>query len=144
MATEIKTSIQIKATPNQVWEVLTNFQAYPEWNPFVKSVEGTVAAGNRIKVTITDMVFKPKVLRYEPNKAFVWLGNLLVPGLFDGKHQFFLTDNGNGTTTLHHCESFKGILVPLFRKKLLPKTRAGFEAMNEKLKERVEQNAYTG
>ncbi|WP_228479091.1 SRPBCC family protein [Flavobacterium soyangense] len=34
------------------------------------------------------MTFKPKVLAFETNKEFRWLGHLLFPGLFDGEHKF--------------------------------------------------------
>ena len=44
------------------------------------------------------MTFKPKVLTYQVNKEFSWIGHLLFTGLFDGKHKFELIDNGNGTT----------------------------------------------
>jgi uncharacterized protein YndB with AHSA1/START domain len=31
MATTIQTSIQIQATPEQVWNILTDFAGYPDW-----------------------------------------------------------------------------------------------------------------
>ncbi|MFM2360786.1 MAG: hypothetical protein RLY16_2779, partial [Bacteroidota bacterium] len=42
MAKEIKTTIEIHASPARVWEVLTNFDEYPNWNPFIKSLKGEV------------------------------------------------------------------------------------------------------
>ncbi|MGZ5382453.1 MAG: SRPBCC family protein [Acidimicrobiia bacterium] len=36
----IETSIEIDAQPARVWEVLTGFERYPEWNPFVASLHG--------------------------------------------------------------------------------------------------------
>ena len=138
MANQLSTSITIQASPEAVWQVLTDFEAYPSWNPFIKSVKGEVAVGNQLDVQITNMKFKPKVLQFEENKAFVWLGNFILPGVFDGEHHFELVDNGDGTTTLQHFENFKGILFHLVKGKLLPQTKEGFEAMNKKLKERVE------
>ncbi len=57
MAKEIRTEIHIHATPSKVWQVLTDFSSYPEWNPFVKSLTGTVAIGQKIKVTLPGMNF---------------------------------------------------------------------------------------
>ena len=139
MATEIKTSIIINALPDQVWKVLTNFDEYKNWNPFIKTVTGNVAVNNKIRVEFDAMTFKPKVLKYNTNQEFEWLGHLFFPGLFDGKHSFTLIDNEDGTTTLFQQEIFKGILVPLFKKKLLVETKLDFENMNKKLKEQVEK-----
>jgi uncharacterized protein YndB with AHSA1/START domain len=30
---ELRDEIEIEATPERVWEILTDFAAYPEWNP---------------------------------------------------------------------------------------------------------------
>lgn len=140
MATKIQTTIDIQASPAQVWEVLINTQEYPAWNPFITSIEGELAIGNRIKATIGKMNFTPTILAYEQNKKLEWLGHLLLPKLFfDGKHSFTLTANPDGTTTLIHSEVFTGLLVPLFKKQLMTETKAGFEAMNQALKARVEE-----
>ena len=138
MAAEIKTSIVINATPKKIWQVLTDFSAYPFWNPFIKSITGNVKMGEKIKVEFEKMTFKPKVLKYTKNQEFEWLGHLLFSGLFDGKHRFLLIDNGDGTTTFQHSESFKGILVPLFKKKLNTEFKPQFEEMNMALKVLVE------
>lgn len=144
MAKTIQTTIRIAATPDKVWNVLTAFHAYPEWNPFIKSLSGDVKTGNTITVRLEPpggkgMTFKPEVLAFEKNKTFHWQGHLFFPGLFDGKHRFELTDNGDGTTTFTHAEDFKGILVPLFREMLDGSTINGFRLMNEELKKRAEQ-----
>jgi hypothetical protein len=141
MAKEIKTKILINATPEKVWTILTNFENYPNWNPFIKSVNGEVKVGNKISVIIEphdskEMTFKPRVLTYEANKELSWIGRLLFPGLFDGEHKFELIDNGNGTTILRHSEKFKGILLGLLN---VENTKKGFEEMNEKLKELAEK-----
>jgi|SRR6185369_16233965 len=143
-AKEIKTEILINASPEKVWAVFSDFENYPKWNPFIKSLTGPVKVGEKIKVTIQPydskpISFKPKVLVFETKKELRWLGRLLFAGLFDGKHQFELIDNGNGTTTFKQSEVFKGILMPFFTKKKMENTRKGYEAMNQKLKELAEQ-----
>lgn len=144
-AIEIRTSILIKATPDRVWSILTDFENYPNWNPFIKTIAGKAETGTRLVAYIEPpgakgMTFKPKVLAALPNQEFRWLGHLLIPGLFDGEHIFELNDNGDGTTTLVQRERFGGILIPLFKKMLLENTPRGFEAMNEALKAKAEGN----
>ena len=145
MAFEIRTEILIHAKPEKVWAIFTNFKNYPIWNPFIKSLTGTVKVGNKIAVFLQQpdskgMTFKPKVLAYKENKEFRWLGHLLIPGIFDGEHQFKLIDNGDGTTTFIQSERFRGILVPFLKKQLQTNTKNGFQEMNEKLKELVEKS----
>ena len=144
MAKEIKTEISINATPEKVWSILTNFDNYPNWNPFIKSIKGNVKIANKITVRIESpeskgITFKPKILTFKNSRELSWLGHLLFTGLFDGEHKFELIDNGNGTTTFRQSEKFKGILVPLFKKQLDNNTKKGFEEMNKKLKELAEQ-----
>lgn len=144
MAKEIKTQILINASPEKVWAVLTNFEKYPEWNPFIKSIKGDVKVGSKIIAILEPpeskgMTFKPKVLVFDSKKEFRWLGHLLFPGLFDGEHKFELIENYDGTTTFVQSENFKGILVPLFKRMLDVNTVNGFNLMNQKLKELAEQ-----
>ena len=145
MAKEIRTSIVINASAEQVWKVLTDFEKYPEWNPFLKSITGNVKVGNKIRTRIEPpeakgMTFQPKVLAFSAGKEFRWIGHLLFPGLFDGEHSFELIVNPDGTTTFIQREKFRGILVPMFKKMLDVNTLNGFNQMNSALKERVENH----
>ena len=139
MKKQIHTQIQIQSSPAQVWSVLTDFDSYPDWNPFVRSVKGTVALHNTIEVDLPGMNFKPVITSFKQDQQFSWLGHLGFKGLFDGEHSFQLIDNQDGSTTFVHSENFKGILVRLFSKTLDGKTKAGFEEMNESLKIEVEK-----
>ena len=135
---KIYTEIQINATAEKIWSVLTDFEKYSEWNPFIKSLQGNVVVGGTISAHIQDMHFKPKVLTFRPNKGFSWLGSLWVKGLFDGLHSFELQQQEDGSTRFIQQEVFSGILVRLFAKSLNTKTKAGFIKMNEALKWRTE------
>ncbi|MEL7148038.1 MAG: SRPBCC domain-containing protein [Bacteroidota bacterium] len=134
----IYTTIKINATPDSVWNVLTDFDKYPEWNSFINTITGKLSVGKQITVQLPGMTFKPRVLTVEKDSELKWLGSLLFKGLFDGEHRFLLIDNKDGTTTLEHSENFSGVLVKLFSGKLDNETKAGFEQMNEQLKQRAE------
>jgi hypothetical protein len=90
---ELHSEIQIDVPAKRVWELLTDFASYPQWNPFIRNISGQPATGERLRVRLVPpggrgMTFKPRVLNAEPNREFRWLGHLLVPGLFDGEHSF--------------------------------------------------------
>lgn len=141
---EIRTQIQINTSAEKIWNTLTAFEKYHDWNPFIKSLKGELKAGNQIEVFITPpnakgMTFKPLVLSVEKNKTFRWKGKLFVKGLFDGEHIFEIEDNGNGSCLFVHRELFSGILIPLMKDMLDNNTRHGFESMNQALKKRCEE-----
>lgn len=144
MSQFISTQINIKSSPDKVWAVLTNFKNYPNWNPFIQSIEGEVTMGKRFNAVIQApnnkaMKFSPKVLVFDPYKEFKWIGHLLIKGLFDGEHRFQLVANSDGSTTFIQSEKFTGLLVPLFKSMLEKDTLLGFQLMNNKLKELCEQ-----
>ena len=144
MQHEIVTRISISAPAERVWAVLLDFPRYPEWNPFVRSIEGLPSEGASLKVTLSppggkSMTFRPVVLRHIAQQEFRWKGKLLFPGLFDGEHYFALAPVGDSSTAFTHGERFSGLLVPLARGALERGTKAGFEAMNVGLKQRAER-----
>ena len=140
---EIHTEIEINAPAEKVWRVLTDFAAYPEWNPFVRRVDGEVSVGARLHVTIQPsggkgMSFRPTVLVADPNRELRWLGHLWLPGLFDGEHSFSIEPLGEGRVRFVQRERFRGLLLPFLSKMLDRDTRRGFEEMNRALKLRAE------
>lgn len=139
MRHEIQTSITINADSKTIWAIFSDFANYANWNPFIKKVEGKIAVGAKITVELGGMKFNPTIKEFEPERKFTWLGRVLFPGIFDGRHSFELISNPDGSTTFHHNEKFRGILVPLMRKKLDTEIKSSFEAMNERLKELAEK-----
>jgi hypothetical protein len=145
MHTTIQHEIEIDAPPAAVWAVLADTPSYPEWNPFVRRLEGDLREGARLEARIEapggrGMTFRPTVLAAEPARELRWLGRLLVPGLFDGEHRFRLEPLPDGRTRFVQSERFSGLLVGLV-KGTLAKTLLGFEQMNGALKRRVEARA---
>jgi hypothetical protein len=140
---ELHSEIEIDAPPERVWLVLTDFAAYPEWNPFIHRISGKLEEGARLEVRITPpgaraMTFKPTLQAVEPHRQLRWLGRLLLPGLFDGEHSLRLEPLSGGGSRFIQSERFTGLLVPLVSG-TLAKTESGFEQMNTALKARVEQ-----
>ena len=113
----VKTSTIISAPPERVWEVLVDFGSYPTWNPFVKSISGILEVGKRLAVRIapsggSGMAFKPVVTELREAAVLEWLGHLMIPGIFDGRHRFELTRMSDGTTAFSQSENFSGMMIP--------------------------------
>jgi hypothetical protein len=140
----ISATVDIAAPPDQVWGVLTDLDRYPEWNPFIQSASGRLAEGATLTLGLVPaqgraMTFRPRVLAVQPGVLLRWLGRLIVPGLFDGTHQFALEDMG-GDTRLTQSETFTGVLVP-FTGTTISRTEGDFRALNQALKQRAEHAA---
>lgn len=139
----IQTEIIIDADISKVWNVLTDFENHPKWNPFIKSISGEQKVGNKITVSIqppdgNGMTFKPRILILDQNREFRWKGRLLINGIFDGEHFFKMESLGDGQTKFIQGEKFSGILVSLMGK-MLEKTKEGFQLMNEAIKKECER-----
>ena len=135
----LRTEIRIAAPVERVWAVLTDFAAYPEWNPFITELEGDISEGGKIKARLMGMTVKPRIQRLDADRELRWLGHLGVPGIFDGEHYFRLERRGADATRFVHGERFTGVLAPIFGLfGLFKKAERGFRDMNEALKERAE------
>ncbi len=140
---EIISDIEINASPQRVWEVLTDLESYSRWNPFIRNAMGRVREGEQLQVFIQPpeskgMTFKPVAKEVIPQRRFSWLGHLMVPGLFDGEHIFEIDRINEEKVRFVQRERFRGIFVPLLLKGIGAKTEKGFDAMNRALKSRAE------
>ena len=142
---QLHTEINIKASPDVVWNHLVNFKKYPEWNPFIKKASGSLTVGSQLAVTIqppgkAPMDFEPVLLVVKENEELRWLGRVLLPKLFDGEHYFIINETSKGNTQLVQGETFSGILALLLWNSMEQDTKNGFEAMNKAIKNISEAN----
>ena len=140
----IHTEIEIQASDERVWDVLTDLATYPEWNPLIRQASGNVTAGEHLELHIhppglSKRTFLVKILRVEPRREFRWLGRVLMPGLLDGDHNLLIEPIGTNRVRLVQREDFSGLLVPFCARWLVRNMRQGFEEMNLALKKRAEQ-----
>jgi hypothetical protein len=147
MAKQLHAEVEIEATPDRVWAVLTDFAAYPDWNPFIVQAAGQPIPGTRLELQMRlsggrPTPIRPEVLEADPAHRLRWLGRLLLPGLFDGEHTFTLQPTGPDRTCLTQHEEFRGVLAPLVLTMIAKPTLASFHQMNQALKTRSERPAH--
>jgi hypothetical protein len=144
MMKQIKTEIIINASKEKVWNILTDFENYKSWNPFIVNSAGNAVAGsklaNTMKLDDKTQTFRPKVLKVDENKYFDWLGHLFFKGIFDGHHYFKIEELSDNQIKLVQGENFSGILSGMILKSIGEKTMANFVKMNNALKELAEAN----
>src|SRR5829696_4401328 len=134
MKKELYTEIEIAATSEKIWRILTDFENYPNWNPFIRRIKGTIAVSEKLEVFIQPsgakgMTFKPTLLAVEKEKELRWRGKFFVSGLFDGEHFFKIEPLAENSAKFVHGEHFKGLLVGFLAKSLDTDTLRGFREM---------------
>ena len=142
----IRSAIEIRAPLDAVWRILTDFSAYPEWNPHIRKVRGQPRVGGRITIHSRPprgrtVVLRPVVVTWSPPSEFRWRGTFLSRVLFTGEHGFKLEELAETRVRFHQDETFSGLLVPLYARLRLPKTREAFTEVNEALRQRAESAA---
>jgi len=142
----IRSSIEIRAPIATVWRILTDFAAYPDWNPHVRRVLGKPRPGARLAIYTRPpggrtIVMRPRIISWSPPNELRWQATFLSRALFTGEHGFLLEATGPDRVRFVQDETFSGMLVPFYARLRLAATRRGFEQVNEALRERAEAGA---
>jgi hypothetical protein len=142
---EIYTEIEIKASPERVWQVLTDFENFPQWNPFIRQINGEVKVGTKLEVHLLtssgkSRIYRPTITKVEPYHELRWFGKSFLPGMFNGERIFTIEQPVTNHIRFMHREIFSGLGVSLAGDRLDRDIRGSFEKMNNALKDRIEQD----
>ncbi len=134
----VRVDVDIKATPEQIWSLLTNVADAPRWNSTITQIDGRVALGEqlKIKVPISTRTFTVKVDTFEPHTRLVWSDGNAV---FRGVRTYTLTPKGSGSTAFSMEEVFTGFMLPLIGLSL-PDFTPVFEQYAADLKKEAERS----
>lgn len=141
----IEQTIEIDAPVDVVWRILADTEAYPEWNPYVLGLRGSLEPGSTIALTIAQdnwaepLTVHPVIVTADPGEKLAWHGSPLVTGFLETDHYFTLEPVGSARTRLRHVEEFRGWLASrINHEEHHQHTRNAFRAMNEALARRAE------
>jgi hypothetical protein len=141
---ELRTEIEMQASTEKVWQILTNLDGYPQWNPFIHHAGGTAKVGEKVDITFRsgskEMTLHCTVIKVEPNRELCWKYHVILPALFRGEHSFVIEPIENNRVRFIDREIFNGLLVSSQAKDIDTHSKQGFEAMDKALKARAEQN----
>jgi hypothetical protein len=140
---ENRNEIEIQATLEKVWAILTDLPRYADWNPLIYRAEGKVALGEKVNISAktasNDRDFRCSVVKVEPNREFSWKFHVILPFLFRGEHIFRVEPIDAHRVRFIDREIFDGLLVPLLAKDLETNAKVGMIAMGQALKGWAEQ-----
>ncbi len=137
----VNTTLEINASPHQIWRVLTDFAAYDEWNPMLRNVRTCLAPNAKVhfevvRVDAPVLRLAAKITEHEPERSLVWRGGSRA--MISGEHYFRIERLDNHRSRFHHGEQFSGLLLPLMRP-LLNSASPLYGAMSNALKNIVER-----
>lgn len=140
----IAASSIIQAPIERVWSVLSDFDRYPEWSPFLVRIDGEVRVGTMLTLHV---VMKPgqrplqqreRVSMREEGREVRWGTVMGHPRLLRAERFQRLTAISATQTRYETADDFEGALVPLVFALYGASIQRGFEATALALKARCE------
>ena len=139
----IEHRLRIDAPAHKVWQVISDLDRYPEWNPFVVACSSTLAVGDaiRMRVRIFPGLAQPqteRVLEHVPGRRLRYgiPGSALGALTSSRSHQ--VTALTPDRTEYASRFELDGWLAPLVSFLLGRRLAAGFESMSLALQARAE------
>ena len=139
-----RTTFAVDASADQVWAVLSDFDAWSEWNPSVPRIHGECQAGSKLHLTLA-MPGRPSarvsavVTSAVPNRSLHWRGNVGGDRIFAGTREFDIAAQPDGTVVVTHVEDVSGLLFPIFKAVMGDAIQKHHDNLNVALKERAER-----
>ncbi|MBV7338151.1 SRPBCC domain-containing protein [Chloroflexi bacterium TSY] len=136
---ECAVAINIHAQLERIWSLLTTAEDFPNWNSTVSSIEGRIALGEKIKLSVPyapGRVFNLTVKEFVPNQRMVWSDGM-VP-MFKGVRTYRLTPKSDGSTDFSMVEVLRGVMLPMIGGSL-PDFGPPFEQYATDLKQEAER-----
>lgn len=131
--------IEIAAPPEPVWEVLTDFERWPSWNPDVKSMSthGDLAPGAQFRWKAGPGTITSTIRELEPPRRVSWTGRTLGIRAI----HVWLLEPRSGSTFVRTEESYDGLVARLFRRSLRKTLDRALESGLRHLKAEVERGS---
>jgi hypothetical protein len=144
MALVIDALLDIEASAETVWEVITDFARYGEWNPFIRGCSSTLKPGDPIDLQVQLMGPKPQpqrewILTHTPGREFSYRMKPAPLGALRSRRSHQLSALGPGRCRYDSHFELAGWMQPAVGALLGARLRHGFAGMNQGVKSRAEQ-----
>jgi hypothetical protein len=138
---ETGVTANIQSSPKRIWALLTNAADFPRWNSTVKSIDGNIVQGEKIKLVANaapERVFNLAISEFTPEKRMVWRDG--AAPMFTGIRTYTLTPQADGSTDFEMVEVFSGIMMPMIAGSL-PDFEPSFKQYATDLKREAERSS---
>ncbi len=140
-----RSSVDIAAPAEQVWDILTDWRSFPSWNPFIRSAQGRLVVGSRPTIRLQLgrrlITLRPTLTVVDPPRELGWLARQKLPGLFDVRRRFVVEPTGPESSRLVQSETGSGLLAPLLMRLLHRDVLDGYRSLERAVRARAEDPA---
>jgi hypothetical protein len=139
---EIYSDVEVKAEPGKVWDVVTGFDSFPDWNPFITSCSGEPSEGSTLEMKLEPpggdkMTISSKVLSSTAPKEFRWTTG---GPLFNSEHVTTIQLIGDERVRVVQRGMYSGLLTA-FKGGQIDRIKLGLDAMNEAIVRQAEKTS---
>ena len=142
MRFKIEHRLGIRAPAEAIWGVIADIPGWEAWNPLYPRAQGALRIGSQLDLDVVlpgagPRAIRPVIADWIPNEQIHW--KLRMAGGLIRSTRYIeieaLTESG---CLFANGEVFDGLLGPTLARRMRPAIKAGFAAMGEALKARVE------
>lgn len=137
----VQTKIRVDALPSDVWNVLTDFESYPQWNTMIPRFKGEANPGAEVRLSLrigfVDLPINARMIKADGNELR-WGGPTGLLSCFVGGEHYFRLRAQNESTLVYHGEEFFGWFVPSRADVLVQQLKPIYQTLSQALKKRVE------
>ena len=142
MRVKLEHRLGLQAPAEAIWAVIADIEAWPQWNPLYTKASGVIRMGGPLDLEVSlpgqaPRQIRPVVTDWVPNEQLLWRLSMFG-GLVKSTRYLEIEELAPGSCIFSNGEMFEGVLGPTVAKRMARPIRAGFAAMGEALKARVE------
>lgn len=135
--TRIESRIGVRASVDRLWDLIGNFDAWSQWNPYETEVEGSLSIGGSISLNENLPGFGSRQVSgrlgdWQPLTKLMWSERRGF--LFQSTRYFTLQELDRKSSILTHGAILTGLRGENFYDKHRHQVRAAYDSLSENLK----------
>jgi hypothetical protein len=139
---KIEHRIGVQCPGPVVWDLVSDVNGWPAWNPLYPKARGEVGFGAELELEVAlpgeaPRTIKPKVTDWTPGEQIIWQLSMMG-GLIRSTRYIEIETLDNGNCIFSNGEFFEGPAMRLIGKKTQKAIKAGFRAFGETVRDRAE------
>jgi hypothetical protein len=142
MRVKLEHRLGVRAPAEAIWDVIADVERWAEWNPLYPRAAGVIRMGETLDLEVAlpgqaSRQIRPVVVDWVPHEQLLWSLSMMG-GLVKSTRYLEIEELAPGACVFSNGELFGGLIGPTLARRMRGPIRAGFAALGEALKARVE------